>query len=305
MKPSSTKFRVKGFQVLEDQCIWMLSGVVNFRLCDKAYNCYDCAFDKAMSKAMGRSNGKQQDWADAMKQTHDGASRPCRHLATGRIQQPKICTNSYDCGRCEFDQMLDEVEASELRTGVCYTKASGYTVADDYYYHPGHTWVRVEHGGLARIGVDDFVMHLFGTAAINELPGVGTRITRNRPALTLAQQGNLAPVLSPVTGTVVAVNQRVKDHPEIMHTHPYENGWLLLVNTASPVKAYSNLFYGDRGIAFINDEFSRLNRIMGPEYEGLAATGGEPVADFFGLNPGIGWNRLVDAFLAPKKPENG
>lgn len=301
MKSSSTKFRVRGFQVLEDQCIWMLSGVVNFYLCDKAYNCYDCAFDKAMTKAMGRPNDKKKDWADTMNENYDGSARPCRHLATGRIQQPKICTNNYDCGRCEFDQMLDEIETAGSRGGVSCKKAAGYAVADDYYYHPGHTWVRVEHGGLARVGVDDFMMHLFGNASLKEIPKVGTRIIRNRPAFTLEQQGNLATVLSPVTGTVVAVNERVKKNPELMHTQPYNNGWLLLVKTSCPVKGYQNLFYGDGGIEFINDEFLRLNSLMGEEYEGLAATGGEPANDFFGLNPGVGWEKLVNEFLAPRK----
>lgn len=301
MKQSSTKFRVKGFQVLENECIWMLSGVVNFRLCDKAYNCYDCAFDKAMAKAMGRSNDKKTDWADAIKKTFDGSSRPCRHVVTGRIDQPKICTNSYDCGRCQFDQMLDDVEATKLRQGVRYKKASGYNVADDYYYHPGHTWVRVEHGGLARIGVDDFVMHLFGSAGINELPRVGMHIAKNNPVWNLEQQGNLAPVLSPVSGTVVAVNRRVKDNPELLHKSPYDNGWVILVDTSSPVNEYKDLLHGEKGINFMDREFLKLNRLMGQDYEGLAATGGEPVNDFFNLNPGIGWDTLVKEFLAPGK----
>ena len=33
------KKRVMGFQVVEDECIWMKAGIVNFRLCDNAYNC--------------------------------------------------------------------------------------------------------------------------------------------------------------------------------------------------------------------------------------------------------------------------
>jgi len=296
MKPPSTKFRVKGFKVLEDQCIWMLSGVVNFRLCDKAYNCYDCAFDKAMTKAMGRVDNKKTDWAETMRKDHDGSSRICRHVLTGRIEQPKICVNSYDCGRCEFDQMLDELDAAGKRSGVQYQEASGYKVADDYYYHPGHTWVRVEHGGLARIGFDDFIMRVFGSAKIKKLPAIGTRIAKNAPVWTLEQQGNLAPVLAPITGTVVSVNHRVEDCPEILHKQPYDDGWIILVETAS-VKEYRDLYSGEKQISFIDNEFSRLNGLLGKGYEGLAATGGEPVNDFFALNPGIGWATLVKEFL--------
>ncbi|MCP4117024.1 MAG: glycine cleavage system protein H [Desulfobacteraceae bacterium] len=299
MKASSDKFRVRGFQVLENECIWMLSGVVNFRLCDKAYNCYDCAFDKAMVKAMGQGPGKKTDWAESIKASHEGSNRPCRHLLTGRIQQPKICVNDYDCGRCQFDQMLDDLDAAGSRSGIRYREASGYRMADDYYYHPGHTWIRVEHGGLARIGFDDFAMKLFGSARLTRLPAIGARITRERPAWTIEQQGNRARVRSPVTGTVVSVNQRVTDDPDIIHRRPYDDGWLVLVETESPVKGYKDLYHGKEGLTWMDREFNKLNSLLGEGYEGLAATGGEPVSDFFALNPGIGWDTLVDAFLAP------
>ncbi|MBI9088884.1 MAG: glycine cleavage system protein H [Desulfobacterium sp.] len=299
MKSSSTKFRVRGFQVLENECIWMLSGVVNFRLCDKAYNCYDCAFDKAMAKAMERDPGKKADWATSIKACHDGSDRPCRHLLTGRIQQPKICVNNYACGRCPFDQMLDDLDGAGSRSGARYREASGYKMADGYYYHPGHTWVRVEHGGLARIGFDAFAMKLFGSARLTRLPAIGTRIEREHPTWTIEQQGHLAQVRSPVTGTVVSVNQRVVDDPDIIHRRPYDDGWLVLVKTASPVKGYADLYQGDGGLAWMDKEVNRLNRLLGKPYEQLAATGGEPVNDFFALNPSIGWDTLVETFLAP------
>ena len=37
----------------EQECIWMEAGVVNFKLCDYAYDCLNCPFDKAMSEAWG------------------------------------------------------------------------------------------------------------------------------------------------------------------------------------------------------------------------------------------------------------
>ena len=53
-KPKKEKFRVKGFQVLENECIWMKAGIVNFRLCDMAYDCFECKFDKGMTAVMKR-----------------------------------------------------------------------------------------------------------------------------------------------------------------------------------------------------------------------------------------------------------
>ena len=37
--------RIEGFEVLENECIWMKAGVINYRLCDHAYDCNNCPFD--------------------------------------------------------------------------------------------------------------------------------------------------------------------------------------------------------------------------------------------------------------------
>ncbi|MGB5424806.1 MAG: hypothetical protein WBN03_21745, partial [Desulfobacterales bacterium] len=53
MATHSRPRRIEGFEVLENECIWMKAGVINYRLCDHAYDCNNCPFDTGMRKAMG------------------------------------------------------------------------------------------------------------------------------------------------------------------------------------------------------------------------------------------------------------
>ena len=127
--------RVIGFQVLENECIWMKAGVVNFRVCDQAYNCNNCAFDKGMRKAMKLSaDGDTREiapkWVEYLQKTYHGASRPCRHSLTGRIDAPKICSLNYECYHCTFDQMLDDADVAQEPHAPAYHRASGYKMAD-------------------------------------------------------------------------------------------------------------------------------------------------------------------------------
>ena len=129
----------------------MKAGVINFRLCDNAYDCNNCPFDKAMQRAMESKHGSKDtsgrlDWMEALRREYTGASRPCRHTLTGRFDAPKICTYNYECYHCPFDQMLDEQDLMQVAETPHYKLASGYKVADDYYYHMGHSWARIEHG---------------------------------------------------------------------------------------------------------------------------------------------------------------
>ncbi|ABK16522.1 hypothetical protein [Syntrophobacter fumaroxidans] len=44
----------------EKLCVWMKAGVVNFKLCDGAYNCLACSFDRAMREAWPQYNGRKE-----------------------------------------------------------------------------------------------------------------------------------------------------------------------------------------------------------------------------------------------------
>ena len=294
--------RVPGLDVVEDVCIWMKAGVINYRKCDNNYDCNSCPFDQGMRKAMGIKGEQQADkaaegWVGHLKKTHAGADRPCRHVLTGRVDAPKICTLNYECYHCPFDQMLDEVDLALELESPQLTSASGYRMAKDYYYHPGHTWVRFEHGGRARIGIDDFSHKLFGPSKRLKLPPLGEKLRRNQVGWTFAKNGHEAAVLSPVSGVVLAVNHRIQKHPEVAHLDPYHDGWLLILEPAIPQRDLKGLYFGRESIQWMEHENGRLLSLMGPEYESLAATGAEPVNDIFESFPGISWQSLVEAFL--------
>ncbi|MGD8984029.1 MAG: glycine cleavage system protein H [Desulfobacteraceae bacterium] len=305
MKDKSKKSRVIGFQVVEDECIWMKAGVVNFRLCDNAYDCYNCPFDKGMKKAMNleaaEPGGQEKPgWVQYLQKNYHGASRPCRHALTGRVNAPKICTMNYECYHCPYDQMLDEMDLARSLNAPAYQSVSGIRIADGYYYHMGHSWARFEHGGRVRVGFDDFLVRVFGAAQALILPPLGATVKQSQVGWTFSRDHDLnlkAAVLSPVTGTVLATNHRALEHPEITNDDPYMEGWLFIIEPKLPKKDLKGLYFGDDGFQWMEKETQELMSLMGPEYDRLAATGGGVVNDVIGNNPELGWDRLVKTFL--------
>ena len=297
-----TKKRIVGFQVVEDECIWMKAGVVNFRLCDNAYDCNNCPFDKGIRRAMGLDKGFETkkhapEWVKYLKKRYHGASRPCRHALTGRIEAPKICTLNYECYHCSFDQMLDQADLVRDTVVPRYKLASGYKLADGYYYHMGHSWARFEHGGRVKVGFDDFVIRLFGSMQSLILPPLGATLEQSEVGWTFGRDQHKAGVLSPVTGTVLAVNHKAQEHPEITHEDPYHEGWLFIMEPDMPKKNLKGFYFGEESFKWMEMEGQKLLSLIGPEYEKLAATGGEPIRDVFANFPDIGWGVLTEKFL--------
>jgi len=300
------KKRVIGFQVLEDECIWMKAGIVNFRLCDNVYDCYNCPFDNGMRRTIDsgyhiETERKEPAWVEQLKTRYQGAERPCRHALTGRIDAPKICTLNYECFHCTFDQMLDELDFAQLSDPPNYQLASGYRMANGYYYHMGHSWARFEHGGRLKVGFDDFLVRLFGALQFLALPPLGTTLQKDQVGLTFGRDNHKAAALSPVTGTVLALNHKAREHPEIIHEDPYHEGWLYILEPDMPKRNLKGLYYGKESIHWMEQEGQKLLNLMGPEYEQLAPTGGQPISDVYGNFPEIGWGLLAKTFLRTEK----
>jgi glycine cleavage system H protein len=100
---------------------------------------------------------------------------------------------------------------------------------DDIKYHREHAWVRVE-GKRATIGITDFAQQQMGDIVYIDLPEVDTEIDADSELSEVESTKATSPVVSPVTGTVVEVNEDLADSPEIINEDPYGNGWLVVLD---------------------------------------------------------------------------
>ncbi|MEJ2657801.1 MAG: glycine cleavage system protein H [Desulfobacterales bacterium] len=182
-----------------------------------------------------------------------------------------------------------------------FTKVSGVQVVDNYYYHNGHSWVQPLQDGWVRIGIDDFTSKIFGPVSHIKLPHVGDFLMQGEVGWVLDRNDHQAPMQSPVSGIVFAVNGSIKEQPEITHKDPYGEGWLFLLNPVSLNIDMKAFYQGKTCFQWIEKEILNLLKFLGPDCERLAATGGELIEDIFGHFPEIDWDQLVRTFLRTKE----
>ncbi|NCP95984.1 MAG: glycine cleavage system protein H [Nitrospirae bacterium CG18_big_fil_WC_8_21_14_2_50_70_55] len=103
-----------------------------------------------------------------------------------------------------------------------------------------HEWCRKEDDGTVTVGITDYAQHALGDVVYVELPKVGDEYESGGELAELESTKATAPVYSPVTGKVVAVNEQVEQRPEVVNTSPYAEGWLVRMEMAVPSQ-YSKL----------------------------------------------------------------
>jgi glycine cleavage system H lipoate-binding protein len=293
--------RASGFQVVENECVWMKAGIVSFRLCDNDYDCYNCDFDLSMRQAMEEKSAAGPEALESAAEAHEIgiAAVPCIYHLIGENDAPVECDRSYECFRCPVHRSLSkgvDIKPAPMAQPHCSTVA-GYKIAEDYYYHFGHSWVHIVHGECVRVGVDGFVGKVFGAADILDIPQPGTALKQAHLGCMLTRDGRQAPVLSPLSGKILAVNQKVVRDPEIVCEDPYHEGWLFQMEPSFLKLETQGLYADQNSFRWMERENQQLLKLLGPSYERLAATGGEVVSDLIGHFPEIGWDALVRTFL--------
>ena len=105
-------------------------------------------------------------------------------------------------------------------------------------YTKEHEWVKVD-GNKVTVGITDFAQHELGDIVFVELPEVGDTVTINDSFGNVESVKTVSELYSPVSGTVVEVNEALSDSPELVNESPYENAWMIVVelSDASEVDA--------------------------------------------------------------------
>ena len=118
-------------------------------------------------------------------------------------------------------------------------------------YSKDHEWVLSLEGNRVRIGISDYAQNSLGDIVFVENPEEGDDVTANETMGSIESVKAVSDLVSPVSGSVVLVNEELEDSPESINEKPYE-AWLIEVELSNPDELNS-LLKEDEYKAFINE----------------------------------------------------
>ena len=98
-------------------------------------------------------------------------------------------------------------------------------VSDDRRYSREHEWVRQTHGG-AEIGITRFAADELGDIVYVELPAVGAALRQFTAFGVVESVKAVSDLFAPISGTVAAINDELRSHPELLNSDPEGAAWL-------------------------------------------------------------------------------
>ena len=101
------------------------------------------------------------------------------------------------------------------------------TVLDGLYYSESHEWLKVE-GEFGYIGITDYAQHQLGNVVYVDLPEVDDELNQGEEFGAVESVKAASDLLSPISGIVVEINDKLEDEPELLNEDAFGN-WICKV----------------------------------------------------------------------------
>jgi glycine cleavage system H protein len=104
---------------------------------------------------------------------------------------------------------------------------------NDRKYMQSHEWAKLD-GDLVRVGITEFAVEQLGDIIFLDLPEVGTAVRAGAAFGEIESVKAVSDLISPVTGEVREVNEKLMDDLDAFADDPWEAGWMIVVAPEDP-----------------------------------------------------------------------
>ena len=103
-----------------------------------------------------------------------------------------------------------------------------YDFPGELKYTMTHEWVDIQ-SSVATVGITDYAQHQLGDIVFVEFPEVGMVFEKESNAGEIESVKAVGDLIMPLSGEIIEVNEQLAEHPELVNSSPFGNGWMLKI----------------------------------------------------------------------------
>ena len=98
-------------------------------------------------------------------------------------------------------------------------------------YTKDHEWARI-NGDVVEVGITAYAIEQLGDVTLVDLPAPGLKLSAHKRFGDIESVKTVSELFAPLSGEVVAVNEALKDKPELVNDAPYGDGWMVRIRAS-------------------------------------------------------------------------
>lgn len=125
-------------------------------------------------------------------------------------------------------------------------------VPEGLYYTKDHVWLKME-SGKCKIGISDHAQKQLKEVVVVDLLDEGDEVSQGDSFGEVESVKTVSDLISPISGTITAVNEELEDSPELVNDSPYDEGWMIIVDPSDLDAELVNLMSFEDAVEFYEE----------------------------------------------------
>jgi glycine cleavage system H protein len=151
---------------------------------------------------------------------------------------------------------------TQIKRALGILTASILRIPQGLFYSRNHTWAHLMKSGDAKVGLDDFLLHITGEVRFFNLKNPGDFMRKGDLMAEVVQNGKVLRINSPLSGKIVDSNFSLRDNPGIINEDPYGAGWIYKIKPDSWIEETSSYYLAEEAITWSKRELERFKDFM-------------------------------------------
>jgi glycine cleavage system H protein len=176
------------------------------------------------------------------------------------------------------------------------------------FFNQNHTWTHLESKGVAKVGLDDLLLHLTGEVKFSKLRSSGEFVKKDDLLAEINHNGKMLKIVSPISGEILATNSLLQKSPEMLNEDPYQRGWMYKIKPARWIAETSSFYLAEEASSWSAKELERFKDFLATSVERYAPEpsnvilqdGGELIDEPLAHLPEEVWQDFQRSFLGTK-----
>ena len=135
-------------------------------------------------------------------------------------------------------------------------------VPQGIFFSRYHTWTHLEKSGIAKVGLDDLLLHITGEVKFSHLKKSGDQIRKGDLVAQIEQKGKLLKVFAPISGEIMTTNPVLTESPDLLNEDAYIKGWMYKIKPVSWVADTNSYFLAEDATSWSIQELDRFKDFL-------------------------------------------
>jgi glycine cleavage system H protein len=150
----------------------------------------------------------------------------------------------------------------QVQQAIGVLSANILRIPQGLFYFKNHTWMHMEKTGIARIGLDDLLLHITGKVKFTTLKNPGETISKGDLLTEIDQDGKFLSVFSPVSGVITNTNLVLNENNGELIEDPYGKGWIYKIKPSNWIAETKTCYFAEEATEFSIQELNRFKDFL-------------------------------------------